>query len=61
MSQKVWTKQKNKIVESNVMRNGEHESAATPQEYLLEKMREDFTRAKICVNFIDKLRDKKNG
>lgn len=30
------------------------------QNILMRKMREDFTRAKICVNFIDKLRDKKN-
>jgi len=31
------------------------------QNILMRKMREDFTRAKICVNFIDKLRDKRNG
>ena len=45
----------------NVMRDGEHHAALTPQEYLLDKMRDDFDKAKECVNFIDRLRDKKNG
>ena len=31
------------------------------QNILMKKMRDDFDRAKECVNFIDKLRDKKNG
>jgi hypothetical protein len=60
MSLKVWTKQVNNIAETDVMRNGEHQSAATPQEYLLEKMRDDFSRARKCIDFIDKLRDEKN-
>jgi len=60
MSLKVWTKQVNNIAEPIVMRNGEHKSASTPQEYLLEKMRDDFSRARKCIDFIDKLRDEKN-
>ena len=58
---RVWSKMKYYKAEPNVMRDGAHKGAITPQEYLLEKMRDDFDRAKECVNFIDKLRDKKNG
>ena len=58
---RIWTKMVNYKLEPNVMRDGNAKSALTPQEYLLEKMRDDFDRAKECVNFIDKLRDKKNG
>ena len=58
---RIWSKMKNYKAGPNVMRDGEHHAALTPQEYLLEKMRDDFDKAKECVNFIDKLRDKKNG
>lgn len=58
---RIWSKMKKYKADRNVMRDGAHKRALTPQEYLLEKMRDDFDRAKECVNFIDKLRDKKNG
>ena len=58
---RIWSKMKNYKAEPNVMRDGTHKGAITPQEYLLEKMRDDFDRAKECVNFIDRLRNKKNG
>ena len=58
---RIWSKMKNYKAEPNVMRDRKKKAKLTPQEYLLEKMRDDFDKAKECVNFIDKLRDKKNG
>ena len=45
------------------MKNKMTKKKYTPkiQNILMKKMRDDFDRAKECVNFIDKLRDKKNG
>ena len=51
-----------------IPKGGERKNKMTKKKYtpkiqniLIKKMRDDFDRAKECVNFIDKLRGKKNG
>lgn len=57
MKLRLWTKQKNNVVETHVMRDGQSRSAATPQEYLLDKLHDNFDAARECIAFIDRKRD----